>query len=340
MASTDIGVDLGTSNVVVYKRGSGIHMRVPAVVAVDRDTNRVIAVGAEAAPLMGKTPGSIQAIRPLQQGAILDYDLVKTLLTDVVTRAVGKHFLARPRAVVSVPSGVNEVEKKSIINMMFDAGMRRTQMLDRPIAAALGVGMRFDEAYGSMIVDLGAGASDIAVLSMNEVSVGASVPIGGDAFDDAIIRYLRKKHNLLVGQRTAEELKITIGSAVKPLTGESMEVSGRNLLSGLPKTQRVTAMEVYEALRDPVDDLVEAMQAVLERTPPQLAADIFEEGIILTGGAAAMNGLADAVVTKLGIPCAVAEDPQACVAMGCGRALEDTPIMRSLLARSKHRWNT
>jgi rod shape-determining protein MreB len=339
MASYDIGVDLGTSNVLIYRRGSGVFLRVPAVVAVDRDTNRVIAVGEEAYQLIGRTPGNIQAIRPLQQGSILDYDLVKTLLTNVVSHVVGRHFLARPRAVLSVPSGVNEIEKRSVISMMYDAGMRRTQMLDRPIAAALGVGMRFDDAYGSMIVDLGAGATDIAVLSMNEVSVGATIPLGGDAFDDAIIRYLRKKHNLLIGQRTAEDLKISIGSAVKPLTGESMEVSGRNLLSGLPKVQRVTALEVYEAMRDTVDDFIEALQAVLERTPPQLAADIFEEGIILTGGAAALNGLADAVLSKLGVPCAVAEDPQACVAMGCGRALEATPIMRSLLAAGKHRWN-
>ena len=337
-AIQDIGVDLGTSHILIYMRGRGIVLREPAVVAVDRDLNRVVAMGEDAHRLIGRTPGNIQAIRPLRQGAILDYDLVKALLTDMIGKVTGKHRLARPRAVLSVPSGVNDMEKRSIIGMMFDAGMRRTQMLERPIAAALGVGMRFDEAYGSMIVDIGAGITDVAVLSMNEVSVGASLPVGGDYLDDAVIRLLRKKHNLLVGERTAEEIKITLGSAVPPLAGESMEVTGRNLVSGLPKTQRVTATEIYEALKEPVDDLIEAIQAVLERTPPQLAADIFDEGIVLTGGGAALPGLADAVYDGLKIPCAVADDPQTSVVMGCGRALEDTPIMRSLLDDSRRRW--
>ncbi|MBR3494616.1 MAG: rod shape-determining protein [Clostridia bacterium] len=334
----DIGVDLGTSNVLIYMRGRGIILREPAVVAVDRDMDRVLGVGGDAWRLIGRTPGNIQAIRPLRQGSIVDYELVKTLLTELVTRAVGRRLLARPKAVISVPSGVNEIEKRSIIGIMFDAGMRRTQILERPIAAALGVGMRFDEAYGSMIIDIAAGQTDIAVLSMNEVSVGTTIPIGGDYLDDAIIRYLRKKHNLLIGERTAEDLKINLGSATEPAVEETMEVTGRNLVSGLPRTQKVTAQEIYEALKEPVGDLIESIQAVLERTPPQLAADIFDEGIVLTGGGAALAGLADAVYATLKIPCAVADDPQTSVVMGCGRALEDTPAMRALLNSNRHRW--
>ncbi len=335
----DIGVDLGTSHVLIYMRGRGIVLREPAVVAVDRSLNRVLEVGSDAYRLLGRTPGNIQVIRPLRQGSILDYELVKTLLTEMVTLVTGRRLLARPRAVLSVPSGVNEMEKRSIIGIMFDAGMRRTQMLDRPIAAALGVGLRFDEAYGNMIVDIGAGATDIAVLSMNEVSVGASIPLGGDYFDDAIIRYLRKKDNLLIGERTAEELKITLGSAVEPKVSETLEVTGRNLVSGLPKTQPVSSREIYEALKEPVASLVEAIQAVLERTPPQLAADIFDSGILLTGGGAALNGLADAVYAQLRIPTAVADDPQTSVAVGCGRALEDTPAMKALLSDARRRWS-
>ena len=335
--SRDIGVDLGTSHVLIYMRGRGIVLREPAVVAVDRDLDRVLAVGSDAYRLIGRTPGNIQAIRPLRNGTIADYDLMKTLLSELVSHAVGRRLFSRPRAVVSVPSGVNEVEKRSIISIMFDAGMRRTQMLERPLAAALGVGIRFDEAYGSMIVDIGAGATDIAVLAMSEVSVGTTVPLGGDAFDDAIIRYIRKKHNLLIGEKTAEELKINLGSALEPADTVSMDVTGRNLISGLPKTHAVTSMEVYEAISEPLNQLVEAIQSVIERTPPQLAADVFDEGIVLTGGGAALNNLADGVYRQLHIPCAIAEDPQASVAAGCGQALEDTPAMRRLLSESKRR---
>ena len=313
--SRDIGVDLGTSHVLIYMRGRGIVLREPAVVAVDRDLDRVLAVGSDAYRLIGRTPGNIQAVRPLRNGTIADYDLMKTLLSELVSHAVGRRLFSRPRAVVSVPSGVNEVEKRSIISIMFDAGMRRTQM----------------------IVDIGAGATDIAVLAMSEVSVGTTVPLGGDAFDDAIIRYIRKKHNLLIGEKTAEELKINLGSALEPADTVSMDVTGRNLISGLPKTHAVTSMEVYEAISEPLNQLVEAIQSVIERTPPQLAADVFDEGIVLTGGGAALNNLADGVYRQLHIPCAIAEDPQASVAAGCGQALEDTPAMRRLLSESKHR---
>jgi len=318
----DIGIDLGTSNVLIYMKGKGIVLREPAVVAIDRDTNTVLAVGSDAYRMIGRTPGNVITVRPLRQGAVGDFGLLNTMLRQFVLHVVGKHWFNRPRAVISVPSGVNDVEKRSIISIMFDAGAKRTQLLDRPLAAALGVGIDFSLPYGTMIVDMGAGMSDIAVLSNNEVIVTSSIPIGGDYFGDAIIRYLRKKYNLLIGERTAEEIKINIGSAVPQQQDVAMDVTGRNLISGMPKTQSVTTAEIYEALKEPVAELIEAIQGVLERTPPQLASDIFEEGIVLTGGAAALTGLAEAVYNVLGIPCGVADDPQTSVAVGCGRALD------------------
>ena len=331
----DIGVDLGTSNVLIYMKGKGIMLREPAVVAVERDSRKILAVGSDAYRMIGRTPGNVVAVRPLRQGTVADFELTSTMLRYFVSNVVGRRLFARPRAVVSVPSGVNEVEKRSIISIMFDAGMRRTQLLDRPIAAALGVGIQFEEAYGSMIVDMGAGVTDIAVLSMGEVVVSSCVPIGGDYFDDAIIRYLRKKHNLLIGERTAEEIKINIGCAVPQVSDISMDVTGRNLISGLPKTQSVTTGEIYEALKDAIGELIEAIQAVIERTPPQLASDIFDDGIVFSGGAAALKGLTESVYAALRIPCGVADDPQTSVVMGCGRALEDLSGMKHLLENRK-----
>lgn len=334
----DIGVDLGTSNVLIYMKGKGIMLREPAVVAVERETKKILAVGSDAYRMIGRTPGNVIAVRPLRQGTIADFELTSTMLRYFVGNVVGRRLFSRPRAVVSVPSGVNEVEKRSIISIMFDAGMRRTQLLDRPVAAALGVGIQFEEAYGSMIVDMGAGATDIAVLSMGEVVVSSCIPIGGDYFDDAIIRYLRKKHNLLIGERTAEEIKINLGCAIPQASDLTMDVTGRNLISGLPKTQAVTTSEIYEALKDPIGELIEAIQAVIERTPPQLASDIFDDGIVFTGGAAALKCLTEAVYAALRIPCGVADDPQTSVVMGCGRALEDLQGMKHLLGDGRGSW--
>ncbi len=335
---SDIGIDLGTSNVLIYMRDKGMVLREPAVVAVDRDSNSVLAVGSDAYRMIGRTPGNVMTIRPLRQGTVADFELMNTMIRHFVTMAIGKRWFARPRAVISVPSGVNDVEKRSIISIMFDAGTKKTQLLDRPMAAALGVGIDFGEAYGTMIVDMGAGMSDIAVLGMSEVVVSSSVPIGGDYFNDAIIRYLRKKHNLLIGERTAEELKINIGSAVPQPNDVPMEITGRNLVTGMPKTQAILSSEVYEALKDPVAEFIEAIQGVIERTPPQLASDVFEEGIVMTGGASALNGLAEAIYDVLGIPCGVADDPQSSVAIGCARALEETEAMKKLLEGGKRRW--
>lgn len=332
---SDLGIDLGTSNVLIYQKNKGIVLRQPAVVAIERTTKKVLAVGTEAYKMIGRTPGNIVAVRPLRQGVVSDFELCNTMLRNFMSIIIGKRFFSRPRVILSVPSGVNESEKSNIVSILFDAGAKRTQMLDRPIAAALGVGMDFYKPYGCMIVDMGAGVTDIAVLASGQVIEAASVCYGGDYFDDAIIRYLRKKHNLLIGERTAEEVKITIGSAVAPNTGMTYEVTGRNLLSGLPKTQTVHATEIYEALKDAVADLIESIQTVLERTPPQLASDIFTDGIVLTGGAASLQGLPEAIYSALHIPCGVADDPQTSVVLGCGRALDDLNAYKSVLMDSR-----
>lgn len=335
----DIGIDLGTSNVLIYMKGKGIALREPAVVAIERETKKVLAVGSDAYRMIGRTPSNVLAVRPLRQGTVTDFELASTMLRYFVGNVVGRRLFSRPRAVISVPSGVNEVEKRSIISTMFDAGMRRTQLLDRPIAAALGVGLPFQEAYGTMIVDMGAGVTDIAVLSMGEVVVSSCVPYGGDSFDEAICRYLRKMHNLLVGERTAEEIKITAGSAVPGVNKAPMDVTGRNVISGMPKTMTIAPEDIYEALKDPMNNLIEAIQGVIERTPPQLASDIFEDGIVFTGGAAALTGLAEAVSAALNVPCSVADDPQTSVVMGCGATLEDLSGMKHLLGDSRRGWN-
>ena len=338
MASVnDLAIDLGTSNILIYMKGKGIILREPTVVAIDRDTRDVLAFGEEARRMIGRTPGNILAIRPLREGVISDYELVSYMLKGFVLKAIGKHMFARPRAILSLPTGVNEMERRSIISTMFDAGMRRTQLLDRTIAAAIGAGLPIDEAYGTMIVDISAGVSDVAVLSLGKVVVSDCSKVGGDKLDDAIIRYLRRKHNLLIGERTAEELKINIGSAIPRSDQLYMEVTGRNLISGLPKTMRITSDDVTEAIDEPLQQLIESIHGVLEHTPAELAADIFEYGILLTGGGAELFGLCEAIADALKVPCSVAEDPQTNVVMGCGKALENLADLGKFLDDNRRR---
>ena len=322
-AINDIGIDLGTSSILIYEKGKGIILREPTVVAIERDSRGVLAFGEEASRMIGRTPSNILAIRPLRDGVITDYELVSFMLKGFVLKAVGKHLFSRPRAILALPDAVNEMEKRSLISTMFDAGMRRTQLINRSLAAALGAGLPIDEAYGTMIVDISAGVSDIAVLSLGKVVVSDCAKIGGDRFDDAIIRHLRRKHNLLIGERTAEELKITIGSAVPRTEQRYMEVTGRNLITGLPKTMRITNDDITEAIDEPLQQLIESIHGVLEHTPAELAADIFEYGIMLTGGGAKLFGLCESIADSLKVPCSCAEDPQVNVVMGCGLALEN-----------------
>ena len=332
---SDLGIDLGTSNVLIYQKGKGIVLRQPAVVAIERTSKKVVAVGTDAYKMIGRTPGNILTVRPLRQGAVHDLELTNTMLRHFMGSIIGRRFFARPRVVLSVPSGVGETDKSSLVSILYDTGVKRTQLLDRPIAAAIGMDIDFHKPYGCMIVDMGAGATDIAVLAAGQVMQRDCVSCGGDAFDGAIIAYLRKKHNLLIGERTAEEIKITIGSAVQPLTDMTFEVTGRNLLMGLPKTQTIHASEIYEALKPPVENLIEAIRDVLEHTPAQLASDIFEDGIVLTGGAAALAGLPEAIYNALHTPCGLATDPQTSVVMGCGMVLENFNAYKALLRDSR-----
>ena len=330
--ANDIAIDLGTSNVVIYMKGRGIVFREPSVVAVDRETQNIIAFGQEAHRMIGRTPANVNVIRPLAQGEMLDFELTSAMLRFFVSNVIGKRLISRPRAVMSVPTGVKEMEKKALISSMFDAGIRRTQLLDKNIAAALGAQLNFLGAYGSLVMDISAGCTDLAVLYNSNVSVISNVHIGGDHFDDAIIRFLRKKYNMLIGERTAEQIKITLGGAIRRDPPVVMDITGRNLLSGLPKTMSIESDEIYEALIDQVNDLIEALQAVIERTPPQLASDVFDTGVTLTGGGSRLYGLSEAIGDALNIPCQVSPEAKDCVVLGCAKVLTDPSGMKHLLA--------
>ena len=330
---SDLGIDLGTSNLVVYMKGHGIVLREPFTVAINRETNSIMAFGTEAYRMIGRTPSNISIIRPLAQGEMIDFDLTCSILRFFISRITGKRFFTRPRAIMSVPTGIKDVEKKALVTSMFDAGLRRTQILDRTIAAALGAQLNFLGNYGSLIADMSAGGTDVAVLYNGTISVVSHVQTGGDHFDDAIIRYLRKKYNLLIGERTAEQVKIALGGAAKRSPLVVMDVTGRNLISGLPKTISVDSDEIYEALVDHVNDLIEGIQAVVEKTPPQLASDIFEGGVMLTGGASLLFGLSETMSTVLKIPCRIAADARDCIAIGCGRILQNPNALRYLLEK-------
>ena len=324
MASNlDIGIDLGTASVVIYGKGKGVVLNEPAVIAFHRDSRNVIAVGMDAHRMLGRTPSSVVAVRPLQNGMVPDLELAVTMLRYFVRRAVPKRLIGGPRVLISVPDGVNEMERHSLMASLFEAGARRTQMIERPIAAAIGAGLPIGEAYGEMICDIGGGVTEIAVISQGRLIVRESIKIAGDAFDDAIIRYLRRKHNLLIGELTAEDLKISLGSVLPRNEQFYMEVTGRNLITNLPKVMRITSDEITEALDEPLQQLLEAIHDVLEHTPAELVADIVETGITLTGGGALLAGLSDAVSKSLMMPCTLAENAQECVAMGCGMTLEN-----------------
>ncbi|HPU63655.1 MAG TPA: rod shape-determining protein [Mobilitalea sp.] len=322
MLSTDIGIDLGTASVLVYIKGKGVVLREPSVVAFDRDTNKIKAIGEEARLMLGRTPGNIVAVRPLRQGVISDYTVTEKMLKYFIQKAVGKHRFRKPRISVCVPSGVTEVEKKAVEDATYQAGAREVAIIEEPIAAAIGSGIDISRPCGNMIVDIGGGTTDIAVISLGGTVVSTSVKVAGDDFDDAIVRYMRKKHNLLIGERTAEEIKIKIGSAYRRPESVSMEVRGRNLVTGLPKTIVVTSEETEEALREPTAQIVEAVHSVLEKTPPELAADIADRGIVLTGGGCLLYGIEQLIQEKTGITTMTAEDPMTAVAIGTGKFVE------------------
>lgn len=322
MLGSDIGIDLGTASVLVYIKGKGVVLKEPSVVAIDRDTKKVKAIGEEARFMLGRTPGNIMAIRPLRQGVISDYDVTEKMMKYFIQKAGGKRFFRKPRISVCIPSAATEVEKRAVEEATYNAGAREVAIIEEPIAAAIGAGIDISKPCGNMIVDIGGGTSDVAVISLGGSVVSASVKVAGDDFDDAIIKYMRKKHSLLIGEMTAEEIKIKIGSAFKRPELVTLDVRGRNLLTGLPNTITITSDETLEALELPCKQIVDSVHQVLEKTPPELAADIADRGIVLTGGGALLWGMEQLLEAKTGINTVTAENPMNCVAIGTGKFVE------------------
>ncbi|MBQ9504300.1 MAG: rod shape-determining protein [Lachnospiraceae bacterium] len=322
MVATDIGIDLGTASILVYIKDKGVVLKEPSVVAFDRDTNKIKAIGENARLMLGRTPGNIVAVRPLRQGVISNYTVTEKMLKYFMQKAVGRRTFRKPRICVGVPSGVTEVEQKAVEDAAYQAGAREVAIIEEPIAAAIGAGIDIAKPCGNMVVDIGGGTSDIAVISLGSTVVSTSIKIAGDNFDEAIVRYMRKKHKLLIGERSAEDLKIKIGSCFKRTEADSMDIKGRDLVTGLPKTIRATSTEMEEALRETTSQIVDAIHSVLEKTPPELAADIADRGIVLTGGGSLLRGLEDLIADKTGINTMTAEDPMTAVAVGTGKYVE------------------
>lgn len=335
--NVEMGIDLGTASVLVYVRKKGVVLNEPSVVALDKNTDKILAVGEEARQMLGRTPGNIVAIRPLKDGVISDFEITERMLKHFIQKACGTRRIFKPRVIICVPSGVTQVEKRAVIDAANQAGARKTYLIEEPVAAAIGAGLDISKPSGNMIADVGGGTTDVAVISLGGIVVNASIKIAGDKFDEAIIRYMRKKYNLLIGERTAEEMKIRIGSAFESGNGKSMEVRGRNLVTGLPKTHEVFSNEMVEALEEPVAAIVDTIHSVIEKTPPELAADISNSGIVLTGGGALLHGLDMLLNQRLGTPVRVSDDPISCVAIGTGKALEAMDALEGRLVSTKGR---
>ena len=320
--STSVGIDLGTANVLVYVKGKGIVLREPSVVTINKEDDSILAIGEEAREMIGRTPGNIVAIRPLRDGVIADYDMTEAMIRHFLEKVVGRSFLFRPRVMICVPTGVTVVEKRAVQEAAEQAGAKTAELIEEPIAAALGAGIDISEPIGSMVVDIGGGTCDIAVISLGGIVSGDSLRIAGNQFDSDIEEFIKKRHGLMIGERTAENIKTEIGAAFPGARKEKMSVRGRDVVTGLPKTVEVTTDEVVEALDDSIGKIISSVRKVLESTPPELAADIIDRGIILTGGGAMLYGLDKLIQRETNIPAAVADDPLSCVALGTGKALE------------------
>ncbi|MGN0674298.1 MAG: rod shape-determining protein [Oscillospiraceae bacterium] len=331
MFTKEIGIDLGTANTLVYMRGKGIIIREPSVVAVDTRTDRAKYVGQEAKDVIGRTPGSIVAVRPLKDGVIADFEITTTMLQEFIKKALRGSLFTKAHVIICIPSGVTAVERRAVKEAAENAGAKRVNIIEEPMAAAIGAGLPVSDPQGSMIVDIGGGTSEVAVISLGGIVTSRSVRVAGDAFDTAIINYIKKKYNLLIGERTAENVKIAIGSAFPMEQETEMEIKGRNLLNGLPENITVTSAEIREALAEPLSHVIEAIKVTLEKTPPELAADIIDQGITLAGGGALIRGLDKLINKETGMPVYVAETPLDCVADGTGKVLEDIERLREVL---------
>lgn len=336
MFSKKIGIDLGTANILVYEQGKGIVLQEPSVVALEKNNNKVMAVGMEARQMLGRTPGNIMAIRPLKDGVIADFEVTEILLKHFIKRVIKRRKFLKPLVMVCIPAGITGVEKRAVIEAAMQVGARKTFLIEEPLAAAIGVGLPIAEPSGSMVIDIGGGTSEIAVLSLGGIVVSESLRIGGDKFDDAIIRYVRDKHKLIIGEKTAEELKVAIGTAYIE-ENTKYDVRGRDVVTGLPKNVTITAEETIEAFKEPLTAIIEALKRVLEKTPPELSSDIMDRGIIMTGGGALLRGLDILLSKETDIPVFVAEDPLSCVARGTGQALEEIDSLKNSLLSSEGR---
>jgi len=329
--SNDMGIDLGTANTLVYVKGQGIVLMEPSVVAVQTNTNNVLAVGEEAKRMLGRTPGSITAIRPLKDGVIADFDITESMLRYFIRKVHNRRALVAPRVVIAVPSGITEVEKRAVKDSAEQAGARLVYLIEEPMAAAIGVGLPVQEPAANMIIDVGGGTTEVAIISLAGIVTSRSVRVGGDEMDEAIIQYLKRNYNLMVGERTAEDIKIAVGSAY-PLKEEmAMEVKGRDLIAGLPKILRITSEEIREALSESISTIVEAIRITLERCPPELSADLVDRGLIMTGGGALLRGFPKLVSEETGLPVHLAEEPLKSVALGTGKVLDELYFLQKLI---------
>lgn len=327
----DIGIDLGTANSLVHMRNKGIVVREPSVVAINKNSGEVLAVGDAAKDMIGRTPGNIVAIRPMKDGVIADFDITQSMLKHLIKKAIPGGVFSRPRVVICVPSGVTEVEKRAVEEATIHAGAKEAYLIEEPMAAAIGANLPVEEPSGSMVVDIGGGTSEVAVISLGGIVTSKSLRIAGDELDESITHYIKKEYNLMVGERTAEEIKITIGSAYPKPKEEGMEIRGRDMITGLPKNMTITSTEIMEALKEPVNSIVDAIKFTLEKTPPELAADIMDRGIMLTGGGALLSGLDKLIKEETGMPVSIAEKPLDCVVLGTGKVLEEIDALKRVL---------
>lgn len=327
----DIGIDLGTANTLVHVKGKGIVIREPSVVAINKNTKAILAVGDDAKSMIGRTPGDIVAIRPMKDGVIADFDVTQNMLKYFIRRAMGTGFISKPRVVICVPSGVTEVEKRAVEDATLAAGAKEAYLIEEPMAAAIGADLPVEEPSGSMIVDIGGGTSEVAVISLGGIVTSKSLRVAGDEFDTAIVLFVKKEYNLMIGERTAEQIKITIGNAFLKPKEEYMEVRGRDLITGLPKNVTLSSSEINEALKEPITAIIDSIKFTLEKTPPELAADIMDKGIMLGGGGALLSGLDKLIKEETGMPVTIAENPLDCVAIGTGKVLEEIEALRRVL---------
>mgnify|MGYP001405706038 CR=1 FL=1 len=327
----DIGIDLGTANTLVHVKGKGVIIREPSVVAINKKTEEILAVGDSAKEMIGRTPGNIVAIRPMKDGVIADFDITQAMLKYFIKKAMSSGIFSKPRVVICVPSGVTEVEKRAVEEATIQAGAKEAYLIEEPMAAAIGANLPVEEPSGSMVVDIGGGTSEVAVISLGGIVTSKSLRIAGDELDEAIAHYIKKEYNLMIGERTAEEIKMTIGAAYPKAKDDTMEIRGRDLITGLPKNIVITSSEITEAIKEPINAIVDAIKFTLEKTPPELASDIMDKGIMLTGGGALLSGLDKLIKDETGMPVTIAEDPLDCVVKGSGKVLEEIETLRRVL---------